>query len=318
MKKILVSQCVPEECLVPFRNHYEFTMPKTKFTYEEVLEKIAEYNAYFIVGNRADKKLLDAGKKLKVVANFGVGYDNIDWQYATEKGIAVVNTPNKVTEATAEHAVVLIASSMRGVARYDREVRAGIWNAPMFSDIDTEIAGRTLGIIGFGRIGKTVCQKAQGLGMNVVYYDKFRASEEIEKEYGVEYYPFDKVLEISDCITLHMPAIPQNYKLFEKGVFKKMKKGAYLVNTARGSIVDEIALAEALKTGTIKGAGLDVFENEPEVNPELLKLDNVILTPHIASCTMKARLGMAHEALDGIVGVLEGRKPSNVVNSPVL
>jgi glyoxylate reductase len=321
MKKILISEWVPKECLAPYEGRYEFTYPtreKHAFSYDEVYEMVEGYDAYFILDNDGDQKIIDKGKKLKAIANFGVGYNNIDWKYATEVGLPVINTPTTVTEATAEHAVALIISTMRGIARYDREVRKGLWNSPNFSDIDCEVYGRTLGIMGFGRIGKMVCKKAQGLGMQVIYYDKFRASEETEKEYNVTYMSFDEVVKNSDCITLHMPYIPENHHIINGDTFKAMKDSAYLVNAARGAVVDEKALAEALKNKTIKGAGLDVYEDEPNVSPELLVLDNVTLTPHIASCTLKARMGMCREALAGITGVLEGGKPYNVVNPEVL
>ncbi len=321
MKKIIISEWVPEKCLEPYRGEFEFTLPDEKkhaFTYEELLAQIPVYDGCLILDNDGDRRLIDAAKNLKVIANFGVGYDNIDWKYATEKGLPVVNTPTQVTEATAEHTATLIVSVMRGIARYDREVRAGVWKSPNFDDCNTQVEGATLGILGFGRIGKRVCRKAQGFGMNVIYYDKFRAVAEVEAEYGVTYMEFDGVLRQADCISLHMPYIPENHHLFNEEAFRKMKKDAYFVNCARGKIVDEQALAQALKDGVIKGAGLDVFEEEPKVHPELLKLDNVTLTPHIASLTMKARVGMCSEALAGIAGVLKGEKPANVVNKEVL
>lgn len=318
MKKILIAQPVPKECLKPFEDEFDFTIPEKPFTYEEVLGQIEKYDAYFVINNKGDQTILDAGINLKAIANFGVGYDNIDWKYATQKGIAVVNTPMQVTEATAEHTVALIVSTMRGIARYDREVRQGIWDSPVFSDCNTEIAGRTLGIIGFGRIGKMVCQKAQGLGMHVVYYDKYRASKEIEKEYQVTYMEFGEVLKCADCVSLHMPYIPENHHIINEKTFQTMKTGAYLVNASRGPVVDERALADALKNEVIKGAGLDVFENEPHILPELMALGNVTLTPHVASNTMKARRGMCTEALNGITGVLKGERPYNVVNPEVL
>lgn len=321
MKKIIISEWVPEKCLEPYRGEFEFTLPDEKkqvFTYEELLAQIPSYDGCLILDNDGDRQLIDAAKNLKVIANFGVGYDNIDWKYATEKGLPVVNTPTQVTEATAEHTATLIVSVMRGIARYDREVRAGVWKSPNFDDCNIQVEGATLGILGFGRIGKRVCRKAQGFGMNVIYYDKFRAAAEVETEYGVTYMEFDEVLRQADCISLHMPYIPKNHHLFNEETFRKMKRDAYFVNCARGKIVDEQALAQALKDGVIKGAGLDVFEEEPKVHPELLKLENVTLTPHIASLTMKARVGMCNEALAGIVGVLRGEKPANVVNKEVL
>jgi lactate dehydrogenase-like 2-hydroxyacid dehydrogenase len=321
MKKIIISEWVPEQCLTPYEGKFSFTLPsaeKHAFTYKELLSQIGGFDGCLILDNNGDKQLLDAGKNLKVIANFGVGYDNIDWQYATEIGLPVVNTPTQVTEATAEHTAALIVSAMRGIARYDQEVRSGIWKSPNFDDCDTQIEGATLGILGFGRIGKRVCRKAQGFGMKVVYFDKFRAAPEVEKEYDVTYMDFDEVLKVSDCVTLHVPYIPENHHLFNAETFRKMKPGAYFVNCARGKIVDEQALADALRGGVIKGAALDVFEDEPNVNPDLLKLTNVTLTPHIASLTMKARVGMCNEALAGITGVLSGEKPYNVVNPKVL
>ncbi len=320
MKKILISEWVPEECLLPYEKTFSFTLPskeKHAFSYEELLRQIPEYDGCLILDNEGDRALLDAGKKLKVIANFGVGYDNIDWQYATQIGLPVVNTPTQVTEATAEHTACLIVSTMRGIARYDREIRAGIWKSPNFDDCNTQVEGATLGILGFGRIGKRVCRKAQGFGMNVVYYDKFRAAPEVEQEFGVTYLPFDEVLQKADCVSLHMPYLPENHHLFRAETFAKMKKGVYFINCARGKLVDEQALADALENGTIKAAGLDVFEDEPQVNEKLLRLQNVTLTPHIASLTMKARVGMCKEALSGITGVLNGERPYNVVNPQV-
>jgi glyoxylate reductase len=279
---------------------------------------IENYDAYFILENDGDKAIIERGKNLKAIANCGVGYDNIDWKYATETGIAVVNTPTTVTEVTAEHTVALILSMMRGVARFDREIRRGQWNSPSWSDLDCEAYERTLGIVGFGRIGKSVCKKAQALGMNVIYYDKFKATEDVEKSYNVEYVSFDDLISKSDCVTLHMPYIAENHHFINACTFKQMRSSAYLVNAARGAVVDEKALIDALRTGEIKGAALDVFEDEPSVSAELLTLENVTLTPHIASNTMKARMAMCGEALKGIAGVLAGEKPYNVVNPEVL
>lgn len=319
-KKILIGQWVPEECVAQYRDRFDFTFPddeKLAFTYDEILELVPDCDAYFVVAGKGDRNVIDHAPKLKAIANFGVGYDNIDWRYATEIGLPVVNAPTTVTETTAEHAVALIAASMRGIARHDKEVRRGEWNSPIFSEADTELHGRVLGILGFGRIGKMVCQKAKGLGMQVVYYDKFRAPKEVEEEYGAIYMPFDDVLAAADCVTLHMPYIPENHHLFNMETFRKMKPSAYLVNAARGPIVDEAQLAQALREGVIKGAAIDVVECEPKVHPDLLELESVTITPHIASCTMKTRMEMCCEALAGIVGVLDGKRPYNVVNPTV-
>lgn len=316
--KILSAGKLPESIIQKYSDEFDFIIPERTLTYDEVYELIDQADGYFIMnGIKADRNMINKGTKLKVVGNFGVGYDCIDWNYCTEKGIAVVNTPTQVSDATAEHTACLIFDTMRGIARSDRQVRNRIWYAPEFPDHNTAINGSTLGIIGFGRIGKLVCKKAQGMGMNVIYYDKFRVSEEIEKEFGVTYMEFEEVLAKADCISVHMPYIPENHHIINAGTLKKMKSKAYLVNAARGPIVDEKALCEALKNGVIRGAGLDVYENEPHPYEGLYELDNVVLTPHCASGTMKARLGMAKEALDGITAVLKGKQPCNVVNPEI-
>ncbi len=319
MKQILIAFEVPEECYAAYEEEFDFTVSLgAPMTTEELLEVVDQYDGIFVAGTRVNKEVLDKGSRLLVIGNNGVGYDNIDWKYATEKGVPVVNTPTQVTETTAEHAVALMMTTMRGIARYDDRVRRGEWGTPIFTDENMELHGRTLGILGFGRIGKMVCKKAQGLGMQVIYYDKFRASEAVEKEYNVTYMEFDEVLANSDCVTLHMPYVPENHHLFSMETFRKMKKDAYLINAARGPIVDEKALAEALETGVIRGAGLDVFEEEPKVYEALKHLDNVVMTPHVASAARRTRVLMAQEAIDGMVGVLRGEIPSNVINREVL
>lgn len=318
--KILISRWVPDECLKPYKNEFEFTLPQSSdidFIYDDILARIAEYDAYFEIDTIADKRLFDAAKKLRVIANFGVGYDKIDWQYATSLNIPVLNTPTQVTETTAELTVALIMAVMRGIPQYDKEVRNGIWNSPLFSDRNTQVYGSTLGIVGFGRIGRSVCKKATALGMDVIYYDQFRASIEVEEEYGAAYMPFDDVLRKSDCVTLHAPYMVENHHMFNEAAFAKMKPTAYFINAARGKLVDEIALCSALKNGVIKAAGLDVFEQEPKIYPGLLELDNVVMTPHVASLTMRARTAMCNEALEGIAAVLRGELPKNAVNPSV-
>ena len=289
-------------------------------TYDELLEVVGEYDGLYEIVIKIDKKFLDAcaAGKCRVIGNNGVGYDNVDVTYATEKGIAIVNTPKQVTEATAEHAATLIFATMRNITRFDREVRNHVWDSPYFPTKPVQVEGSTLGIVGFGRIGKRVAKKAQGMGMNVIYYDAFRAPEEVEKEFGVTFMPFEDVIAQADCITIHLPYTPENHHLFNADVFRKMKKEAFLVNCARGAVVDEAALIEALKTGEIKGAGLDVYEHEPHPMEELLSLDNVTLTPHCASGTWKTRIAMMKEGISGITGVLRGEVPYNVINKEVL
>ncbi|MBQ6222911.1 MAG: hydroxyacid dehydrogenase [Solobacterium sp.] len=313
MMKILVSTNVPAELLEMYKD-FEITIPDHRLTYDAVSEIAEQYDAILGFGLRINDTLLEKGKNLKAVANFGVGYDNIDVKAATARGIAVVNTPTQVTDATAEHTIALIVATMRHIAKFDREVRQNIWKPPFMMDGMASVNGSTLGIVGFGRIGKAVCRKAQGLGMNVIYYDPYRSSEEIEKEYGVTYCGFEELIRNADCVTLHLPYTAENHHLFGAETFRMMKPDAFFVNCARGPIVDEEALAAALRDHVIRGAGLDVYEHEPKVSEELKALDNVTLTPHAASATKKARIGMLHEAMDGLTGVLSGKDVPNVVN----
>lgn len=320
-RKILISSRIPSACIAPYQDRFDFTMPddETAFSYEYILQTIGRYDAFLDIGMTVDKPVIDVcvSNGVKAIANYGVGYDKIDWKYATERALPILNTPNSVTEATAELGATLIFSIMRGIARYDSQIRQNIWHSPLFSDENTMISGSTLGIVGFGRIGKSVARKAQGMGMKVIYYDRYRADASVEAERNVPYFPLDELLSASDVVSLHMPYFPENHHMFNAETFKRMKPSAYFVNTARGKLVDESALCAALRGGAIKGAALDVFEYEPDINPDLLTLDNIILTPHIASLTMRSRTAMAHEALDGLATILEGGIPANVVNPSV-
>ena len=320
MYKILSSIPLPKECTDPFKDKLEFTLPDERLSYSELLDRIKPgYYGINILGIKVDKDLIDAASNagICVIANDMVGTDNVDIPYATQKGIAIINAPSMVTEPTAEHVCALIMATMRNIACYDREIRNSIWNAPVFSTRAESIYGSTLGIVGLGRIGKRVASKMQGMGMNIVYYDKFRLPEDKEKELNVTYKEFDELLEVSDCISLNLPYLPENHHLFNEETFKKMKKTAYLVNGARGSIVDEYALYEALRDGVIKGAGLDVFEHEPRPLPELLTLENVTMTPHCATGTFKDRVAIASEAIQGMADYLDGKEPHNLVNQTV-
>lgn len=320
MKRILITDWMPKQAIEPYAEMYEIIIPQEtggSFSYAEVSEMIGSCHALLVLECDADRTLIEKGKQLHVIASYGVGYNSIDVACANEKGIPVLNTPKTPILSTAEHTIALMTATMRGIAQYDRELRRGIWNSPAFSDAHDEFYGKTLGVLGFGRIGKTVCRLARGLGMHVIYYDKFRASEAMEKEYEVCFESFESVLQNSDVVSLHMPYVPENHHVINAGTLRLMRNGAYLINASRGCLIDEDALAEALAAGVIKGAGLDVFENEPLIAPALLKLKNVTLTPHAASCTMRARLGMCEEALSGITSVLEGGQPENVVNPQV-
>lgn len=323
MKKLLITRTVPQECLDTIKEEFEVIMPDSKkkmFSKDEVVGLVADCDALMTIASPCDKEVLDAAKKLKVVGNHGVGYDNIDWKYATEKKVAVVNAPTTVTEATAELAVGLMLAVMRSIPAYDRQLRRdGIWAFDdLFASPATRVYGSRLGIIGFGRIGKAFAKKAAGLGMEITYYDPLRASTETEKEYNATYLSMEELLKTADVVTMHLPYMPETHHLMGAEQFAMMKPSAYFINAARGPIVHEEALVAALKNGVIKGAGLDVFEFEPKISEGLLGLDNVVLTPHVGTYTWQVRVEMANEALRGICGVLAGEKPYNVVNPTVL
>ncbi len=282
------------------------------------MERIGDCEAFFVIQEWVDRVLIEAGKQLIVIAHHAVGYDAIDLDCCNERGVALVLCPTKVTETTAELAVALIMSTMRSVAKYDREIRQGIWTSGPWIDTDTQLHGHSLGVIGFGRIGKAVAQKARGLGMQIQYYDPYRSPADVEEAYQATYMPLDALLRSSDCITLHLPYTKVNHHLIDDAAFASMKQGAYLINAARGPIVDEAALIRALQSGKLRGAGLDVYEFEPKVSPELLAMENVVLTPHAGSQTLETRVNMWHEGMEGVISVLKGQTPPTIVNPQVL
>jgi len=260
-----------------------------------------------------------AGPQLKIIANYAVGFDNIDVDAATKRGIMVSNTPGVLTDTTADLAWALILATARRVVEGDKFLRHGKFKGwkPMLL-LGTDVHHATLGIIGFGNIGKAVARRAIGFDMKVIYYSAHRAPLEVEEKLDVEYRSLDDLLREADFISIHVPLTKETQHLIGERELKMMKKEAYLINTARGPIVDEKALAKALKEGWIRGAGLDVFEREPEVEPELLELDNVVLLPHLGSASYDTRAKMATMAAENVVSALNGEVPPNLVNREVV
>jgi len=269
-----------------------------------------------VLTDKIDADVMDAGlPTLKIIANFAVGVDNIDCEAAKKKNIIVTNTPGVLTETVAEHTFALLLSIARRIAESDKFVRAGqfkAWGPELL--LGTNIAGKTLGIIGLGRIGSRVAYYAvKGFDMKVMYVD-LKANPDFEKELGAIYVNnIDELLPQCDFVSIHVPLTEANRHLINEERLRKMKKTAYLINTSRGPIVDENALAKALEKEVIAGAALDVFEFEPQITPALNELDNVIMTPHIASATRETRSKMAEMAATNIIEVLEGRTPPNPV-----
>lgn len=259
-----------------------------------------------------------AGPQLKVVSNYAVGFNNIDVAAATRRGIVVTNTPGVVDNATADIAWALMFSIARRVAESDRMMRTKeTWGwTPSFMQ-GCDIVGKTLGIIGAGRVGTTMAKRAQGFEMEILYFDGFH-NEYLDKEMGACRVDFETLLKESDFISIHTPLTPETRHMMSTKQFKMMKPTAVLINTSRGQVVDEKALAEALRTRQIWGAGLDVYENEPNVIPELIELDNVVMTPHIGTATPDTRRGMAEIAAQNVLDIMAGKVTARLVNPEVL
>ena len=259
---------------------------------------------------------MDRCPQLKVIANVAVGFDNIDVQAATERKIAVTNTPDVLTNTTADFAFTLLMASARRIAEADRFLRAGRWRQWSIDLLcGQDIHRRTLGMVGMGRIGQAMAHRGRGFEMRLLYHDAIRAPAEVETDLGLEFVPFEQLLRESDFVSLHVPLLPETRKLISTAELKMMKETAILINTSRGPVVDEAALADALTEGTIAGAGLDVFEREPEVEPRLLKLENAVLAPHIASASIDTRRRMSVMSAENVVAALQGNRPPNLVNT---
>lgn len=265
-----------------------------------------------LLTSKIDGRVMDAaGRQLKIVANYAVGYDNIDLGAAKKRKVIVTNTPGVLTEAVAEHAITLLVAVARRIVESDKFLRAGKYKSWMPELLlGPQLQGKTLGIIGLGRIGSRVAEiGALGYGMKVIYFDRGKKDRELDKKIGSQAASLRKILTASDFISLHVPLTAQTRHLIGRVELSAMKKSAILINTSRGPVVDEPALAQALRHNVIWGAGLDVFEFEPEVTPALKKLDNVILTPHTASATREARDEMGILAAKNIIAVLQGQPP---------
>ncbi|HEV7590222.1 MAG TPA: D-glycerate dehydrogenase [Longimicrobium sp.] len=273
--------------------------------------ELAEADALLcLLTDRVDAALLDRAPRLRIVANAVVGYGHVDLRACAARGIVVTNTPDVLTEATADLTWALILATVRGLPQAERSLRAGEFHGWGFWDyLGGDLAGATLGIYGLGRIGRAVARRAGGFGMRVVYHSRTRLPAEEEARLGAESVSFDELIARSDVLTLHAPLTAETRHAIGREALGRMRPGAYLVNTARGALVDEPALAEALRDGRLAGAGLDVYEREPEITPGLLDLPNVVLLPHVGSATRDTRTRMAMLAARNVHAVLGGRAP---------
>ena len=319
--KVLCTKWIPSDLKNAYPD-FQFIYPEkedTAFSNEELYEHAKEADAIFTIsGTPIRKDLIDIAVNLKAIASMGVGFDHVDVAYCTEKKIPVCNSPTKVTDPTAEHTIALIMGIFHNLSSYTSDIKNGIWENHAYGKKMTGVNGKTLGLIGFGRIGQCVSKKARALGMNIIYYDLNRLDEAKEKELEATYMTLDDLLKNADCVSLHIPFVQENYHLINEEKINLMKEGSYLINAARGAVVDIEAVAKALKSGKLKGAAIDCFEPEPYKGGEICSLDNVVFTPHVASETPSGRVNMSKEALDGILAFFKGEIPSNLINKEII
>ncbi|MFT3993735.1 MAG: NAD(P)-dependent oxidoreductase [Dysgonomonas sp.] len=309
MKKILMGYNFDRSGFKSLEGKFEMIYPEQEhFKREEILERIADVDV--LVPNfsfQTDSEIIETAKHLQLIANFGVGYNNIDVEYAAKKGITVTNTPTSVLEPTAELCFALLLATARRIGYYNNKLHAAErlgWG--LYDDLGVGVYGKTLGIYGMGRIGQAVARRAVASGLKIIYCNRHRLDEKIEKLYNATYVDFDTLLAESDFLSLNAPATKDTFHLIGESEFKRMKSTSILINTARGVLVDEKALVQALKNKEIFAAGLDVFENEPKITPELLTFENVVLTPHAGTQTYAGRIEMQEEVAKNIINFFEG------------
>lgn len=315
--KVILTQKYQDEAIQQLNREFHLVIAADSGkSLAEVLKENPDTEALIsFLSDKIDREIIDLGKNLRIIANYAVGYNNIDVDYAAQKGIAVTNTPEVLTNATADFTMALILAVARRVVEGDNFVRQGKftgWGANLM--LGKELNDCILGIVGMGRIGLAAAHRAMGFGMTVSYYDTTR-KKDLEKKYGFRYMPLRDLVSQVDIISVHIPSSPETRRLFNQEVFDRMKKDAIFINASRGDLVDEAYLAEKLEKNELFGAGLDVYEYEPHITEKLKKLKNVVLAPHLGSATYKARMGMAQITIDNVKQVLAGKTPQNLVEA---
>jgi len=318
MAKVVVTGKIPAVALERLRAEHTVDAwdDESPIARDELLKRVAGADAIVsLLTEKIDAELLDAaGKQLRSVSNVAVGYNNIDVPACRERNVLVTNTPGVLTDATADIAMALILMSTRRLAEGERVIRAQQpWQWGMFYMLGSSIQGSQLGIVGMGQIGAAVARRARAFGMTIAYTKRSPLDAETAKELNATHMELDELLTTSDVVSLHCPYSPETHHLMNASTIGKMKKSAYLINTARGPVVDEEALATALQQGKIAGAGLDVFEKEPTVHQALIGLDNAVLIPHLGSATVETRTAMANLAVTNALAVLSGKTAPNLV-----
>ncbi|MFY0628009.1 MAG: D-glycerate dehydrogenase [Reichenbachiella sp.] len=320
--KVFLTRELPPKSMERLLAHtdLEYNKEDRVLTKEEIIEGVKGKDALLcLLTDHIDGDIMDANADLKIIANYAVGFNNIDVEAATARKIPVTNTPGVLTDTSADMAFTLLVSTARRIVEGDSFLRTGQWNGwgPL-QFLGADIYGATLGIIGLGRIGKAVAKRGAGFDMKIIYWNRTRLSEEEEKELGLTYASFEDVLKQSDFVSLNVAYNEETFHLISDKELGLMKDSAILINTARGPVVDEKALVKALKVKEIAGAGLDVYEEEPKVEPELMKMDNCVLLPHLASATIATRTKMGMIAIDNILALFEGKEMPNLVNKEAL
>ena len=318
MAKVVVTGKIPAVALERLRAEHTVHAweDESPIARDELLKRVAGADAIVsLLTEKIDAELLDAaGKQLRSVSNVAVGYNNIDVPACRERNVLVTNTPGVLTDATADIAMALILMSTRRLAEGERVIRTQQpWQWGMFYMLGSSIQGSQLGIVGMGQIGAAVARRARAFGMTIAYTKRSPLDAETAKELNATHMELDELLTTSDVVSLHCPYSPETHHLMNASTIGKMKKSAYLINTARGPVVDEEALATALQQGKIAGAGLDVFEKEPTVHQALIGLDNAVLIPHLGSATVETRTAMANLAVTNALAVLSGETAPNLV-----
>lgn len=318
--KVFVTHVFLDKFLKELKEKYEVKVwPEKDISRENLLKEVKGVSGIIsLLTEKIDAEVMDAaGPQLKVISNYGVGFDNIDIEEATKRGICATNTPGVLTESVAEEVIALTMTLLRRVVEGDRFVRAGKykgWEPDLL--LGTGLKDKVLGIVGLGRIGRWTARMASALGMKVIYFNRHR-DEEFEEEYDVVFHSLDQLLEMADVVSLSVPLTPETRHMIGEKELRIMKPSAILINTARGPVVDQEVLIKALEEKWIAGAGLDVYEDESKIPEELRRLPNTVLTPHIASATTEARVAMARIVIDNMVDGLEGRQPTCLINTDV-
>ena len=316
MKPIVtVTNIFPQVALDKLSSECDLKINRTSLTKEELKQKVSGSDAVIsYLTDRIDQDIIDRGTKLKIIANYGAGFNNIDVTYASERGIWVTNTPNVLHETTADLTWAMILGTARQIVSADRYTREGKfqgWGAKLF--LGGDVYEKALGIIGLGEIGRSVARRALGFNMRTLYHQRNRLPKEEEKKLNVEYATFEKILRESDFLTLHVPLTEETEYMIGNDEIALMKKTAYLIHTARGKVIDDYALVAALREGRLAGAALDVYEDEPELTEGMRELDNLMILPHIGSASFETRDKMALLVADNILDALEGKTPRSLV-----